>query len=115
MFSTKTKMLISKINKIIDAYSDLDMKPRCIVFYRGLPLLLTKERLQSAISTTYITTKDKAYLELSEEILPTELKRAKAKLGIKEDIGKLSVSSSVTPSDVVAPSGEEVNKIEQVQ
>lgn len=74
------KELLDKLLKFIDSSKDLGRKPYYIIDYLGKPLLIRKDDLISSISRTYSTTRDTRYLDIEDELLSKELKRAKEKI-----------------------------------
>lgn len=74
------KELLDKLLRFIKYSKELDMKPYYIIDYLGKPLLIRKDELISSISRTYSTTRDNRYLDIEDELLSKELKRAKEKI-----------------------------------
>ena len=69
--------LMKKIIFIKEASTAVGRK-RHIVFYNGLPILISNDALKTGINSTYISSRDESYLDLPEELLGIEMKRAKA-------------------------------------
>jgi len=78
------KQLLDKLLEFIEIGKNIGRQPYYIVEFVGKPLLIRKEDLVSSISRTYSATRDNRYLELPDELLSKELKRAKDKLNIVE-------------------------------
>ena len=74
------KQLLEKLLKFIDLNKILGRQPYYIIYYNEIPLLMRKNDLISSISRTYSTTRNNIYLEIPEELLSKELKRAKDKI-----------------------------------
>jgi len=78
------KELLDKLFQFIETGKNIGRQPYYIINFVGKPLLIRKDDLISSISRTYSATRDNRYLELPDELLSKELKRAKDKIHIVE-------------------------------
>jgi len=76
------KELLDKLLQFIETSRNLGRQPYYIINFIEKPLLIRKNDLISSISRTYSATRDNRYLELPDELLSKELKRAKDKIHI---------------------------------
>lgn len=74
------KELLEKLLKYIEYSKELDRKPYYIISYDNIPILIRRDDLVNCISRTYSTTRDNRYLDIEDELLSKELKRAKEKI-----------------------------------
>ena len=79
------KELLDKLLQFIETSRNLGRQPYYIINFIEKPLLIRKNDLVSSISRTYSATRDNRYLELPDELLSKELKRAKDKIHIVEN------------------------------
>lgn len=74
------KELLDKLLQFIEIGRNIGRQPYYIVEFVDKPLLIRKDDLINSIAISYTTTKDNRYLELPDELLSKELRRAKGKL-----------------------------------
>jgi len=77
--------ILDKLLQFIETSRNLGRQPYYIINFIEKPLLIRKNDLVSSISRTYSATRDNRYLELPDELLSKELKRAKDKIHIVEN------------------------------
>lgn len=74
-----TKELMKKVISIKEASAAVGRK-RHIVFFNGLPVLISDDALKTGINSTFLSSRDEVYLGLPEELWGIEMKRLKAKV-----------------------------------